>query len=152
TDFRSSPHNSSLTNVLIGVLLLAIVVMLLVAWRSRAWGMPLYLATAGGGLLLLFALDHVSLSSPWLNAKGMAEASPAFVAAAVAGAAALFETGRRTEATVLGVAIAVGVLWSNGLAYSSAWLAPRGELTELESIGHRFAGQSPTLMIDSQFY
>ena len=152
TDFRSSPHDSTLTNVLIGVLLLAVVASLLFAWRRRAWAMPLYLVTAGGGILLLFALDHVGLSSPWLNAKGMAEGSPALVAAAVAGAAALFETGRRTEAAVIGAAIAVGVLWSNGLAYSNVWLAPRGQLAELESIGHRFAGQGPTLMTDPQYY
>ncbi len=45
TDFRSPPHNSSLTNVLIGVLLLAVVASLLFAWRRRAWAMPLYLVT-----------------------------------------------------------------------------------------------------------
>ena len=152
TDFRSQPHNLPLTNVLIGVLLLAVVVCLLLAWRRRAWGIPLYVAAAGGGILLLFALDHVGLSSPWLNAKGMAEGSPALVVAAVAGAAALFETGRRTEAAVIGGLIAVGVLWSNGLAYSNVWLAPRGQLAELQSIGHRFAGQGPTLMTDSEPY
>ena len=152
TDFRTPPHNSSLTNVLIGVLLLAVAASLLFAWRRRAWAMPLYLVTAGGGILLLFALDHVGLSSPWLNAKGMAEGSPALVAAAVAGAAALFETGRRTEAAVIGAAIAVGVLWSNGLAYSNVWLAPRGQLAELQAIGHRFAGQGPTLMTDTEQY
>ena len=32
--------------------------------------------------------------------------------------------------------IAAGVLWSNGLAYSSAWLAPRAQLAELQAIGH----------------
>jgi hypothetical protein len=152
TDFRSQPHNSPLTNVLIGVLLLAVVVSLLLAWRRRAWAMPLYLATAGAGILLLFALDDVGLSSPWLNAKGMAEGSPALVAAAVAGAAALFETGRRTEGAVIGGLIAVGVLWSNGLAYSNVWLAPRGQLAELQTIGHRFAGQGPTLMTDPEPY
>jgi hypothetical protein len=152
TDFRSQPHNSPLTNVLIGVLLLAVVVSLIFAWRRRAWGMPLYLATAGAGILLLFALDHVGLSSPWLNAKAMAEGSPALVAVAVAGAAVLFETGRRTEGLVIGGLIAAGVLWSNGLAYSGAWLAPQGELAELQAIGHRFAGQGPTLMTDPQAY
>ena len=152
TDFRSPPHNSSLTSVLIGVLLLAVVLSVLFAWRRRAWGMPLYLVTGGGGILLLLALEHVSLSSPWLNAKGMASGSPALVAAAVAGAAALFETGRRTEGAVIGTLIAVGVLWSNGLAYSGVWLAPRGQLAELQAIGHRFAGQGPTLMTDPEPY
>lgn len=152
TDFRGRPHNESLTNVLIGVLLLAVAAGLLFAWRRRAWAIPLYLAAAGGGILLLFALDRFGLSSPWLNAKGMAEGSPALVAAAVAGAAVLFETGRRTEGAVIGGLIAVGVLWSNGLAYSGAWLAPRGQLAELQALGHRFAGQGPTLMTDPQAY
>ena len=30
-----------------------------------------------------------------------------------------------------------GVLWSNALAYQRVWLAPRGQLAELESIGER---------------
>ena len=82
----------------------------------------------------------------------MATASPAVVAAGVAGAAALFETGRRVEATVVGSAIAAGVLWSNGLAYSNAWLAPRAQLAELESVGKRFAGQGPALMTETEPY
>ena len=66
---------------------------LVLAWRRRAWGMPLYLATGVGGFLLVLGLEHVGLSSPWLNAKAMAEASPALVAAGVAGAAALLRDG-----------------------------------------------------------
>ena len=114
--------------------------------------MPLYVITGGTGILLLFALDRVGLSSPWLNAKGMAAGSAALVAAGVAGAAAIFETGRRTEAAVIGAAIAAGVLWSNGLAYSNAWLAPRGALAELQTIGARYAGQGPTLTTDTEPY
>ena len=152
TDFRSRPHDAGVTYVLVGVLLAAVATGLVLAWKRRAWAMPLYLATGASGILLLFALDQVGLSSPWLNAKAMAEGSPALVAAAVAGAAALFETGRRTEAALMAAAIAAGVLWSNGLAYSNAWLAPRGQLAELESIGHRFAGQGPALMTDPQPY
>src|SRR5439155_6207907 len=88
TDFRSRPHDASVTYVLIGVLLAAAVASLLFAWRRRAAGIPLYLVTGGGGVLLIYSLDHVGLSSPWLNAKGMAEGSPALVAAAAAGAGA----------------------------------------------------------------
>ncbi len=44
------------------------------------------------------------------------------------------------------------MLWSNGLAYSNAWLAPRSQLAELESIGKRFAGQGPALMTDTEPY
>jgi hypothetical protein len=152
TDFRSSPHAAPLTYILIATLIAAALVGLALAWRRRSWGLPLYVSTCAGGAALLFALDRVGLSSPWLIAKGMAEASPALVAAAVAGVAALFELGRRTEAAVIGTAIAAGVLWSNALAYSNAWLAPRGQLAELQTIGRQFAGDGPTLMTDAQPY
>ncbi len=49
---------------------------------------------------------------------------------------------------MLAAAIAVGVLWSNVLAYHEVWLAPRGQLAELETIGEQFAGQGPALMTD----
>ena len=114
--------------------------------------MPLYVAIGVGGAVITFGLERVGLSSPWLNAKAMAEASPALVAAGAAGAAAIFETGRRVEATLIGAAIAAGVLWSNGLAYSNAWLAPHTRLAELEQVGTRFAGLGPTLMTETEPY
>src|SRR5207253_8064073 len=81
-----------------------------------------------------------------------ATASPALVLAALAGAAALFERGRRTEGAVVAAAIAGGVLWSNALAYHDVWLAPRVQLTELEQIGEHFAGEGPALMTEYQPY
>jgi hypothetical protein len=152
TDFRTQPHDSFVTHVLIGALLAALVGVLALSWLRRSFGVTLYLATGAGGTALLFALEHFGYSSPWLNAKGMAEGSPAIVAAAVAGTAAVFETGRRTEALVFCAAIATGVLWSNGLAYSNAWLAPRSQLGELQTIASRYSGQGPTLMTDVQPY
>jgi hypothetical protein len=50
------------------------------------------------------------------------------------------------------VAIGGGVLWSNALAYHTVWLAPRPRLTELAKIGHRFAGDGPTLVTDTELY
>jgi hypothetical protein len=64
----------------------------------------------------------------------------------------LFETGRRTEAVIALVAIGIGVFWSNGLAYSNAWLAPRSQLVELQRIDQRFAGDGPALMTEYQPY
>jgi hypothetical protein len=152
SDFRGRPHDAPVTYLLIAVLVGALVAALVVAGRRRAWGVPLYVATGIGGFVLVSGLDHVGLSSPWLNAKAMAEASPALVAAGVAGAAAVFEGGRRVEGAVIAAAIAGGVLWSNGLAYSGAWLAPRAQLGELQTIGQRFAGEGPTLMTDAEPY
>ncbi len=50
------------------------------------------------------------------------------------------------------MAIAFGVLWSNGLQYHAVWLAPRGQLHELETIGRRFAGVEPALMTTYEPY
>ena len=79
-------------------------------------------------------------------------ASPAFLAAALAGCAALFGLGRRVEAAVVAVAITGGVFWSNALAYHDVSLAPRGQLHELETIGRSFAGQGPALMTSYEPY
>ena len=50
------------------------------------------------------------------------------------------------------MAIIAGVLWSNVLQYHDVWVAPSGRLSELESIGHRFAGQGPTLLTEFEPY
>ena len=50
------------------------------------------------------------------------------------------------------VALVGGVAWSNALASSEAYLAPRGQLAELEGIGERYAGDGPTLMTEYQPY
>jgi hypothetical protein len=43
-------------------------------------------------------------------------------------------------------------MWSAALAYRDVNLAPRHQLAELETIGHRIAGQGPTLMTEYQPY
>ena len=151
-DFRFRPSDIDVTYVLIAALVVAGVIGIVEAVRRRAWGLPLYAAVAVGGCFLIIALDKLGHGSPWLDAKALATASPAAVVAGVAGAAAMFESGRRVEAAVAAAAIAVGVLWSNELTYGDVWLAPRGQLAELESIGHRFAGDGPTLMTEYQPY
>src|SRR5204863_5001074 len=117
------------------------------AWRRRRWALPAYLAIAGLGCAIF-----VPLSSPWVGGKTLAMASPAFVAAALAGCGAALAHRRVVEASVAAVAIAAGVLASNLLQYHQVWPAPRAQLHELELIGNRIAGQGPTLMTDYQAY
>ena len=66
--------------------------------------------------------------------------------------AALVESRRRVEGALVLVALVGGVAWSNALASSDAYLAPRGQLAELEGIGERYAGDGPTLMTEYQPY
>jgi hypothetical protein len=146
-DFRLRPSDMTPTYLLIGVLIAAGLAGLAWAWRRRAWGFALYTAAA-----IVGCTAAVAVGSPWIDGKALAIASPAALVAAMAGAAWLFQGGRRVEAAVLAAAITGGVLWSNALAYHDAWLAPRSQLRELELIGKEFSGQGPTLMTEYQPY
>jgi hypothetical protein len=113
----------------------------------RAWAPLAYLTTSLAGAALF-----VAIGSPWLDGKALATASPAVLFAALIGCASI----RGRLGTLLAVAAAstvvLGVLWSNALAYHGVSLAPHGQLSELEQIGQRFAGQGPTLMTEYQPY
>jgi hypothetical protein len=148
-DFRVDPPGRNLDTayVLMAVLCAAAAFGLWWAWRRRAWALLLYAGTLLAGCVLL-----IPKGSPWVDGKALATASPAVVLAAMAGAAAIFERGRRVEAAVLALAIGGGVMWSNVLAYHGVWLAPRPQLAELATIGDRFAGDGPTLMTEYQPY
>src|SRR5581483_4737288 len=103
------------------------------------------------GCFLVIALDYAGHGSPWLDGKALAEASPALVAAGVAGASALLLRRRlRLVGIAAAAAIIGGVLWSNVLAYTAVWLAPRTQLAELQTIGNRFAGDGPTLSTEQE--
>lgn len=146
-DFRLDPDKLEATYVLIAVLVAAAAIGLGFAWRRRAWGLPLYVlaATLGCASVALFG-------APWVDAKALATASPAFVLAGLVGAVAVFGAGRRVEAVILAAAIAGGVLWSSALAFHEVSLAPRDRLSELERIGGRIAGRGPTLMTEYEPY
>jgi hypothetical protein len=145
-DFRLRPESIDATHILIAVVALAGIVGLAAGWK-RAPGLVVYVLGATVGCALV-----ASLGSPWIDAKALATASPAFVFAGLAGASAVFETGRRVEAMLVIAAIAGGVLWSNALAYKDVNLAPRDRLAELQKIGERFAGDGPALMTDYEPY
>jgi hypothetical protein len=146
-DFRLRPHGFDPVYILIALAIGAAVVGLVWAWSRHAWGLLAYAAIVAGGATVI-----VGLSSPWIGGKALAMASPAFLAAAFAGCGAGFAHKRTVEASVAAIAIAGGVLWSNALQYHHVWLAPRGQLHELEVIGNRFVGQGPALMTNYEPY
>jgi hypothetical protein len=146
-DFRFKPESIDATNLLIVVVAVAALLGLVLAWRRRANGLLIYVVGATIGCFLV-----VAFGSPWIDAKALATASPAFVLAGLAAGGAVVESGRRIEGLLVIVAIAGGVLWSNALQYKDATIAPHDRLAELQQIGSRFAGQGPALMTDYEPY
>jgi hypothetical protein len=146
-DFRVHPHDLTPVYVLIALVIAAGAAGLWWAWKRGAWALLVYVLTAVVGCLVF-----VGISSPWVGGKTLAMASPAVLTAAMAGCGALVATRRLVEATVVAVALAGGVLWSNVDQYHDVWLAPRGQLHELETIGHQFVGDGPALMTTYEPY
>ena len=147
TDFRVEPEQGRATIVLVGIALAACVLGAVVAYRRSAWSLLVLLATGLAGAFV-FSVS----SGPWIEAKALATASPVVLVVALVGGAALVESGRRVEGALVLVALVGGVAWSNALGSSEAYLAPRGQLAELEGIGERYAGDGPTLMTEYQPY
>ena len=146
-DFRFRPDDLAATLALVGTAAVAAVIGVTVVVSRRAWEIGIYAASSLGAAAA-FAL----FGSPWVEAKAFAIASPVIVFGAVVGCGSLLERGRRVEGFVALAAVAVGVLWSNGLAYREVNLAPRDQLAELERIGEDFAGAGPALMTEYQPY
>ena len=146
-DFRFDPVDPWLVYPLIALAAAAAVAGLYVGWRARAWPLLLYLAAAviGGGVIY-------ALGSPWIDGKTLAIASPAILLAASAGAGAVFVGGQRVVGGAVLVALGLGVLWSNALAYRDVSLAPRAQLAELETIAGLIGHRGPTLMTEYQPY
>jgi hypothetical protein len=144
-DFRFHPDPTVATAVLLGLGILAALVGLWAAWRRRA-AAPLLYASA-----LVTCATIVILGSPWAAGKALATASPAALLLAVLGALAALRLDR-VAGTLLVVAVAGGVLWSNVLAYGGVSLAPYEKLAELQKIGEKFAGEGPALMTEYNPY
>lgn len=160
-DFRFAPSATAVTAVLIGLVAFGAVAGLLVALRERRRELALYVPCAVLGAAIV---DLVA--APWLGAKALASASPALPLAALTAVALAWRRrgalSRRPRANRTGVvclsaplagcAIALGIGWSNVLAYHDVSLAPRTQFAELAEIGGRIAGQGPTLMTEYQPY
>jgi hypothetical protein len=137
---------------------------MLIAWRERSWILPTCVASAVVGAVLA-----TIGGSPWIQGKGFATVSPALLLVGLIGGAALVQDparpwpGRdrprgdgpavtRGLSLVACVAVALGVLWGNALAYGHVTLAPYASLSELSYIGQRFAGQGPTMINQNNPY
>jgi len=146
-DFRVDPNELTTTYVLVGVVAVAALIGLSLAVRARSWALVIYLGTA-----IVASLAIYVIGSPWVGGKALATASPAIPIVAAAGGVALFAGGRQVVGGVLVAVLAVGVLWSNALAYRDVSLAPRAQLAELEAIAGVIGDDGPTLMTEYQPY
>ncbi|HTX30128.1 MAG TPA: hypothetical protein VMD09_02020 [Solirubrobacteraceae bacterium] len=168
-DFRISPPNAPvLTYLLIAVVIVGLVFAAAVSWQERSWVLPVAFA---GALVGVLASSYGG--SPWIQGKAFATASPTFLLLGLIGLAALGESpgrllpGRRRisrsrtgdglavgRGLALGacLAVAVGVIWGNALAYGHVTLAPYAQMAELSYIGQRFAGQGPTMINENEPY
>lgn len=113
-----------------------------VCWLVRARAKA---PTALVGVSVIGWIYVTRRGSPWADAKALMILSPAIVLLAMCGTAALYESRRRVEGSLLAAALAFGVLWTNALAYHDADLAPRDRMEELADIGVKLAGKGPTL-------
>lgn len=150
-DFRTTPDQAVLTTVLLVVLVLAAAAGLGLAVQRRAGALVGY---AAGGLVACGVL--VSRGSPWVDAKAMATAAPMVLTVGLAALAFVaterFRPAARRAALATLVVLGAGVLWSNVLGYANSYLAPRSQLTELQSAGRLLAGQGPTLLTEYEPY
>ena len=152
-DFRVEPDARTLTFALLVGLLAAAVAGVGVAVERRAGGLLGYVAGGLAGAAVL-----VSRGSPWVDGKAMATASPMVLTLGLAFLAWVATESRwcrglaRPAALAGLAALALGVAWSNVLGYSSAYVAPRAQLSELEAAGAELAGEGPTLMTEYEPY
>ncbi len=146
-DFRLVPAHELTPDLLIAVAVGGAGIGVALAWGRRSWATLVYV----GGVLLA-GIAIYTVGSPWVGGKALATASPAIPFAALLGAAALWSMGVRALGAALALVMAVGLLWSNALAYRSVNLAPRGQLDDLQAIGNDLAGKGPTLMTEYEPY
>lgn len=145
-DFRLHlTSHRHVAQLLIAIELLALGLGVVWAVRRAKWWPLALLATSVLGWAYVTA--H---GSPWSDAKALMILSPALVAVAMLGPAALWDGGHRLLGAALALPIAFGILWTNALAYHHADLAPRDRLSELARIDDRIAGKGPTLYTEAE--
>lgn len=156
-DFRVSPMWPPITFMII---LCALALVLLGFWESikRAeWVIPVLLLST----TTVFGFSR-AYAGVWLTGKAIAVASPIFLMACVLGMRELFGFISRFASwkqrvvkivtMTIVICISGGVILSNFMTYQNIWFAPNSQVEELRNIGHKFAGQGPTLMTEYSPY
>jgi hypothetical protein len=140
----------TLTSVLVGLVLLAVLWGWGNAVRARRYELALWFA-----LTLLLWLLVRAFATTWADAKALMLTSPVVILMAWAGVAALWTSRAsavRVLAPLLAFVLAGGVLASDALQYNASNLAPTARYDELASIDTRFGGRGPTLFTDFDEY
>jgi hypothetical protein len=146
-DFRVAPAHAWVADVLIAVAVVLGAAGVALALRRRQYALPAYVLPA-----VLVALAIRAHSSPWVDAKSLAQSSPAILLAALSCVAVVWQRPAvRRAGWVAGAVLAAGVLWSNVLGYRGVNVAPRDQLLELTHIAPLAAGQGPTLVTDASY-
>jgi hypothetical protein len=143
---RIDPTYVNETYALIGVTILAFLLGVVWLFRHRRWSLLAFLA---GSLIVWLALTK--RGTEWTDAKVLMLTSPVVVVIALIGALGDLRRNQ-LQGAVLAVLIAGGVLASDAFLYHGTNLAPTTRYIELLSVGHRFAGQGPTLIPDFDEY
>jgi hypothetical protein len=145
-DFRLNPSHLFITDVVVLIAIGCALAGVTLAWYFKAPELSLYVVGVGLSCLVI-----ALFGAPWVDGKAYAIAAPAFLFAALVGAAFVMRW-HLPAAGLLAITIALGVVWSNVLAYHEVNLAPRDRLGELETIGDRVDGEGPTLMTQFELY
>src|SRR4051794_16661396 len=143
-DYRFNLQHSWITYLLCIVTLALALFALVRTIRDRDSGAWRFLVPA-----LVAYLVTAPASSPYIDAKLLAILSPAVVAMAALGVAALPRRG----VAIGGAGVLLGALLvSDALAYRMALPAPTARLAELTQIDERYAGKGPLLVNEFEEY
>jgi hypothetical protein len=141
-----------LTGIGIGIAAVLGAVGVAVALRRRRFAVPIALLAAFGAVLLVVVRGRHGI---YLDAKVYALLAPALGLAAAAGVVALYRARNvavRGLGLLLGVALGAGILVSDALVYTGAWMTPKERFAEMIDLDARYAGRGPVLVHEHEEY